>query len=104
MIVGFIAGVTFSLFLMGIMNKGKAVEVDDYNEGLIETGKQDRKLISNLQSELDLPDHKRMEISEDELQNLRSKLERSLTRNNILRDEIKLLNSFITSMRNEREA
>ena len=47
--LGFIAGVGFMLFIMGIMNTGKAVEVDEYNEKLIDDGKKDRKLISDLQ-------------------------------------------------------
>ena len=89
--LGFIAGVGFMLFIMGIMNTGKAVEVDEYNEKLIDDGKKDRKLISDLQVEHD--------IYTGNFNNTREK-----SRNKSLRDEVKLLNSFLDSFKNNREA
>lgn len=100
----FLAGFAFCMFLAGILSSSKESNEDEFNSNLLTENEELNKLVLELQAQLDLPDHKRMEVSEFELQNLRSKLQRSKERNKILRNDIKLLNSFLDSVKGKRGA
>lgn len=102
--LGFIAGFLFCALLAGIMSNGKDTNDDNFNKMILEENKSLTETISNLQNQLDLPDHKRMEVSELEHQELKNKLKRSESSRQGLQNEIKLLNSFLDAVKPDREA
>ena len=85
-------------FLVGCIQDGKDEEHDSFVTSTIKDIKELKKENDHLYSQLEMPDHGRMEITELQLDELRNQLHKYKKKCKLLREEVKLLTKTLKAV------
>jgi hypothetical protein len=95
MLVSVIVAITVISFALHYANKNAEEFRDSYTDSVLLENEELKKELNCLRFELELPSSSRMEISEDELENLRRQLKFSQEKVGALKKEIILLRAAL---------